>query len=147
MNPFVAFLDAHGRLAIPVEFAAVFYTVFVILDIHLAKSVRNRFSAYLLSARYESEFPDLPGITFAVFQSIFGSRHLSWKCARRSAACSTLALISLFTFTFLYNPTAAIATFRMNIRNSTATGTTIALFGIWIFWCLLPDYITYRSLK
>ena len=142
MGLFMNFLDTHSRFAIPVEFAMSFYLIFQQADSHLAKPVRDRFSAYLLSARYESEFPNLHEILANVFQSVFGGRHLSWKCFKRSAAFSTLSLVLLLMFTFLYNPLGAIAAFRMNIQNSHAAAITCALFAIWIFWCIIPDYLS-----
>ena len=142
MDVFMNFLYNHSRFAIPVEFAMSFYLICQQADIHLAKPVRDRFSAYLLSARYELEFPNLNEVLANVFLSVFGDRHFSWKCFKRSAVFSTLSLLLLLIFTLLYNPMEAISAFRMNIRNSHAMAITCALFAVWIFWCIIPDYFS-----
>jgi hypothetical protein len=135
-------LTEHSQISLPIWFAIIFYGAFSALDLHLARDIKTRFSAYLLSGGYEAHTDRLALIIQNVFDQIFGPRHLTWKCFGRSTLFSTGALLALLGFTFLYDPKGSMAILRLNVRNEFAETITIWLFLMWAFWCVIPDYLS-----
>ena len=142
MNLIAGFLITHKNFTITFEFAVSFYYLFRWLDSHLAPSMKNRLSAYLLSAKYENELQNLSEITFNIFNYLFGIKHFSWKCITRSIIFSTISLVLIFSFSFLYDPIGFKDFIKINTRSANVTNITIVVSVIWFFWCLIPDYIS-----
>jgi hypothetical protein len=142
MNFIRDFLSTHENIARLFGISSSFYTILFFLDLHAAPPAKKRFYAYLSSAKYENEIPNLYGITLRIFYNIFGERHLSKKCIKASVIFSTLSLILIFCYSYLYDPVGFVDVIKVNTKNENLTEFTLTIFAIWCIWCLVPDYIS-----
>lgn len=153
-----------SRWALPFVVFGVVYGFFEIIDHNVSPEIRAETGRFLKSGKHKRPIVSLPNLVSDTFTHFFGKEHLSAKCIRRSFMLSVFSLCFSFIFTLLYNPIALSDSIRGLIitfpqlalklsktPNSTRighllldlglTGTILFLLIMWIFWCIIPDYI------
>ena len=122
------FLQSYTAYALAL--AASFYAAIRFFGNHFSKSAKDDLALWLLGAyddTWSSQFCKL-------FDTVFGTKHLSWSCFRRSAVASFIAVIALW---FLVDPLLGLLNYRtasgLDIREALLLG---ALINV------IPDYIS-----
>lgn len=107
------------------------------LDDAIADVPRQALSRFLQRFAVEPPYPNLPEIVAGVFDRVFGTRHLSWRCFSISCLFSALA-VTLLTAVYLRNnyiqPQLA---FEYDVGTSVIILATTA-----VALNLIPDYIS-----
>lgn len=111
------------------------------VDAVLADDTKKEVAAWLSEGVKKAEGLDGKGqnwpSTFAsIFDTIFGERHLSWRCFRRSCLVSAFGVVLMFFLWGVVHPDKFIAYFRLNPRP------LIEYIPKFLFVSVLPDYIS-----
>ena len=94
---------------------------------------------FLKRRGYESYIGILPTLSVRTIDRWFGPKHASWRCFRRSALFSSLALVMTFIVTLIFNPKDSLSFFNWLLAlGPKGFGLAIAA---WIMACLVPDYL------
>lgn len=75
------------------------------------------------------------------FDSVFGEKHLTWRCFRRSCIASVIAVFVMAIFSFLSDP-ISWQIFSKSEPVARTLGMFIAIFIMAMFLNFIPDYIS-----
>src|SRR5712692_11213571 len=107
----------------------------------LAEDTKLKVAVWLLDREKGAEGLDAkakkwPATFASVFDTIFGEKHLTWRCFRRSCLVSACGIILMFLLWGAIHPDKFIAYFRFNPHP------IIEYIPKFLFVSVLPDYIS-----
>jgi hypothetical protein len=123
----------------PLSIAGLFgctFGAFVAIEKILAPEALADFARYLRSTNFDESVVHLPEGTRALFQSVFGARHFSWRCMATSMLFSIVAFTVIVGLTVLYGPRRVSAVRYVWAENPAFMNITLA----WMIWSVVPDY-------
>lgn len=132
--------DLWSQTALPVVVTMSIYATFEFLQIIASKEARSNLTQWLKNTNPQSARA-LPDQTMGIFHLIFGPRHLSWFCFRRSMYLTVLAivLVILVQFNVLWprvrELVGAAAADEYNGRKY------LIMEGGWLSLCVFFDYV------
>ena len=101
----LAIWTGHGsRWFLPLLLGLSTFCAFQWADSQLSPAFRDECAGFLKRRSYESYIRILPTLAVRAIDRLFGPKHASWKCARRSAIFSSCALLATFVVTAVFNP-------------------------------------------
>jgi len=130
--PFLAYVAAWGA-----TIGAVWF-LFEKAEDTVTPEIKQGISGWLRKLDPAGRLSNWPSMFAAVFDRVFGERHLSWRCFWRSCVASLVAVI-IPTLVW-----AAIRPVEMTsfIQQYTKGGAIWGIFGISAILNFLPDYIS-----
>lgn len=106
-------------------------------EVVVTPETKAAISRWLRNLDPTTAFPNWPATFAAVFDRIFGERHLSWRCFRRSCAASFISVVIVTLFWAALRPHQ----FTMFVKDENY----IFLVLIFVMACvlnLIPDYLS-----
>ena len=154
------------RWGLPLAVFTIIFSVFNFMDDKTSSEVRSKLTTFIKHGTYEGYLGVLPEIVESTFIKAFGDRHLSKKCLWRSMILSVFSVGVAVTFSAIYNYHDLkgifsgygdfMAKFQEGLSKKDETkkmAEVISTLGVtnmwlllipvlWVFWCLIPDYIS-----
>lgn len=101
---------------------------------------KARAAQWLKNVKLPPGVSNWPAIFAAGFDRVFGERHLSWQCFRRSCLASLAALVVAFSIWVALNPGRTVAWWRFHtVWSAGALAVTPLLV---LAFSLIPDYVS-----
>jgi hypothetical protein len=133
------FLGPTGSIA--VLFGAI-YKAFGIVDTNSSKDANARYSSVIKSGEYRNFIHTFPKIILPIFKQIFGNRHLSIKCIRRSIEISIISMTISFAFSVLHHWNHFYHDLiEERIATTFLRDLIINMVILYACWSLIPDYL------
>jgi len=126
-------------------FSLVLIAIFNYIDQAATKKTKVGVAKWLKSMAKRSvsqTIVESPQWFIFAFDSVFGEKHLTWRCFRRSSIASIIAVFGMSIFEYFLNPIAWQQYFK---SESVITGTLIVFVAILILALILnlvPDYVS-----
>jgi hypothetical protein len=135
-----------GQFAIGIGLMYLIDKFFTFVEDHLAETTKLGIAVWLLDLKVGQKVEPWPDTFAQVFDRVFGSKHLSWKCFSRScfASCASLG-ISLLALS-VDDP--FLSSFRMFLSRvspasrESAPATVLIFVGCSLFGNVVPDYLS-----
>ncbi len=154
-----------ARWGLPWAVFAAVYGAFHFMEQRASPEIRSDLTRFLKDRSYEPYLGRLPNLVQTTFNGLFGKKHISKKCVAMSFLISILSVLITLSFTFIYNH-EAVSDIILNY--SKALNSLIGLLNksenyknigyylehlgqsglwtivvlTWLFWCLIPDYLS-----
>jgi hypothetical protein len=128
-------LGPSGSLA--VLFGSI-YGAFAVCDANTSKQIKADYALVLKTGKYVTLINALPTAVLSIFEQVFGHRHVSLKCFRRSAYVSLVSISLLFIFSELHGSFHL----RKLFREDWLFGWGMNLYVLaYAAWSVLQDYL------
>ena len=105
----------------------------------VSPTVRRSASAWLRNVDPKSHVARWPSLFAAAFDKLFGERHWTWRCFRRSAVAS---LLSVGVLSWLYWSVNGYLGWDLVDGRPASLGESLPYIAMWGAWNLLPDYLS-----
>jgi len=126
------------QIAVGVGLMYVIDKFFKFVEEKLTDDTKLEIAVWLLGVKVGQKLEPWPETFAKVFDRLFGSRHISWKCFGRSILSSyTLGVIALFVFSPEVGPTTVGL-----IKDHHLLLVLVDLVGMFLIINALPDYIS-----
>ena len=106
------------------------------LDSIVSKDLRETIALWLLDVERSDQIRNWPETFAAIFDRVFGEKHVTWRCFFRSVIASFVGLAVMSVVVFVVNPEQF---FRTLAEDSTAVAVVLVAGGI---LNLFPDYFS-----
>jgi hypothetical protein len=108
----------------------------------LRPETRTAISNWLKNSNLGGELANWPTAFVSVFDSIFGKKHLSWRCFFRSSIASFAAVTIVFMFFFTINPEPILVAFKEFVDMPRGILLMLLPVAITVVLNPIPDYIS-----
>lgn len=137
METLSTILEFFGKPLSLITLCSSTFAIFVFIENMSAAHARADFALYIKSTDFAKAAVRLPSDTRALFQRVFGTRHISWRCLKASILFSVAAFASVVILNLLNDPK----------RLPLALAVWEVYPGLWYsllayaIWSIVPDYI------
>jgi hypothetical protein len=129
-------LEQFGKPLSLVTLCGSTFGLFVFIENMSAAQARADFARYLKSTDFAKAVVHLPDDTHALFESVFGTRHFSWRCITTSIFFSVAAFAIVVLLNVLNDPGSL--RWALRVRQSyPGLFYTLVAYAI---WSIVPDY-------